>query len=92
MKTKIAAIFTILFILFVSCSGCIQISSKAGACGGGETGIGVSYVERTYLWGDDGLFTKKYDATVYVFGIPSVKTGISEYQLRTYINTYCKSK
>jgi hypothetical protein len=88
MKAKI--ILILLLISLIASTGCIQISSQANSCSGGGGVIGVSYVEHTYLWGDDGFLTKKYDATVSVFGIPKVKIGISQYELNTYVNTYCK--
>lgn len=86
MKKEIILLL-LLLLLFIACSGCIQVTSESHSCSSG--GLGVSYVERTYLWGDDGFLTKKYDATFYAFGFPQVKTGISEYELNSYKQLYC---
>lgn len=89
MKAKI--ILILLLISLIASTGCIQISSQANSCSGGGGVIGVSYVEHTYLWGNDGFMTKKYDITVYVLGFPSVKTDISKYEFNTYKQTYCSA-
>ena len=41
------------------------------------------------MGGDDGLLTKRYDATFYALGFPQVKTGLTEYELNGYKQMFC---
>jgi hypothetical protein len=60
--------------------GCIELNKQSQ--GQSAFGSGVSVTEHTYLWGDEGFFTKKYDVTITIFGANMYSAqGVSRSQL-----------
>lgn len=86
MKAQISLILLLIFLIFST--GCIQVSSQTSMCSGGF--VGMNYIQHTYLWGDEGLFTKKYDVSISL-GFPQVKNGVSEFEFQQYVNAYCQA-
>lgn len=55
-----------LILFFPFMSGCIETGSSTKSV---DTVIGsVEIKEHTYLWGDDGFFTKRYDVKIRILG------------------------
>jgi hypothetical protein len=61
-------------------SGCIQISSSTQS--GGYALGGAVITEHTYLFGDEGFLTKKYDLTIFILGQSKKYTDLSASQLQ----------
>lgn len=87
MRPILALSLFSLLALSLTSAGCVQVQQGQGSCGDGA--LGMSYVEHTYLWGNENFFTKRYDVSVYTIGFPSVKNDISRFEFDTYKQTYC---
>jgi len=74
-------------MLSLLCCGCVEVSSSTRSAsfliGGAEI------IEHTYLWGNDGPFTKTYDVKVTILGAEVANaTGISRQQMESLLANY----
>ncbi|MDG6257418.1 MAG: hypothetical protein QCH35_07450 [Methanomicrobiaceae archaeon] len=67
MNPRILSIFALIAALMILSCGCVEIGSTTRSAG--NVLAEVEIVEHTYLWGDDGPFTKLYDIRVRSFGV-----------------------
>jgi hypothetical protein len=80
------AIITI-FLFSVMISGCVQVNESTQTEGSSLGGVIVT--QHTYLWGNDGLFTKTYDITLVILGVPKeIESGMSQEQLQAIEQMY----
>lgn len=66
MKIVNVSLILLLLISLSLSSGCVEINQNSKRIGASFAGAEV--VEHTYLWGDDGLFTKMYDVRIWALG------------------------
>jgi hypothetical protein len=87
MKFDRIFIATILIILLsVLISGCVQTSQSTQSSSKGISSAVIT--EHTYLFGDQGLFTKKYDLTVIILTKSTDYKDLSKEQLRAFLDVY----
>lgn len=75
----------------LACSGCVEINSSQQSM---STLVGgMEITERTYLWGDEGPLTKKYDVRIWAAGYDIINLkGVSSSQMQSYVDQYGASQ
>ncbi|MCP1661786.1 archaellin [Methanocalculus sp. AMF5] len=90
-RIAITGILGVFLVVMIACSGCVEINSSQQSA---STLVGgMEIIERTYLWGDEGFLTKKYDVRIWALGQDIINLkGISNSQMQSTINQYDASQ
>lgn len=90
-RIYIRGLLGVLLVIIIACSGCVEINSSQQST---STLLGgMEIIERTYLWGDEGFLTKKYDVRIWTVGYDIINLkGVSNSQMQSSIRQYDTSQ
>lgn len=85
---KMHPFFLILIIgLFILSTGCVETSSQTTSHG--SPSINITIIEHTFLLGDDGLLTTKYDVKENINSTTiNERKGLNQTQMAVILNKY----